>query len=236
MDVLAIKNIGIEGPGTLGLFLEGQGYKITTIDLEKGEKLPPSPDGYALALFMGGPMNVYEEDKYPFLKEELRFLDMCLKRGTKTIGLCLGGQMIARALGAKVKKNRAKEIGWFDLELTGQGVKEPLLIGLPKSFPVFQWHGDTFDIPSGATHIARSAICENQAFIYKNALALQFHAEINGEPEVLAWSELYLSELMHERGARGVEQMLVETKRFMPTLKQHADIFYKNIHIWLTGK
>lgn len=235
MEVLAVKNISVEGPGTLGLFLEKQGCRISYVDFEKRDKLPSSPDGFSLVLFMGGPMNVYEENQYPFLRDELRFLEQCLKKGTKTIGLCLGAQMMARALGAKVKKNREKEIGWFDLELTQKGMEEPLLKGLPKNFGVFQWHGDTFDIPSGAAHLARSALCENQAFIHGNALALQFHAEINGEQEVMAWSELYRSELMRERGARGMEQMMAETRRFMPLLKPNADIFYQNIHRWITG-
>jgi GMP synthase (glutamine-hydrolysing) len=175
MNVLAIKNISVEGPGTLGLFLKQKGCTITYVDFEKGDKLPPSADGYSLVLFMGGPMNVYEEEKHPFLRDELKFIEKCLLSGVKMVGLCLGAQMFARALGAKVKKNHKKEIGWFDLKLTEEGFNEPLFAGLPQKFQVFQWHGDTFDLPAGANQLASSDLCANQAFIYRTALGLQFH-------------------------------------------------------------
>ncbi|MBI5179623.1 MAG: type 1 glutamine amidotransferase [Nitrospinae bacterium] len=236
MNILVIKNVGIEGPGTLGAFLKKNGYGIKYVDFEKGQKLPATPEEFPLVLFMGGPMNVYEEEKFPFLADELKFIEQCLKRQTKIIGLCLGGQMIARALGAKVKKNHKKEIGWYDLDLTAEGKNEPLVKGLPESFKVFQWHGDTFDIPSGAKRLASSELCANQAFVYENALALQFHAEIDGEKEVKEWAELYLNELKQERGEKGMELILAETRRQMPILRPHAETFYQNILHWITGK
>ncbi|MBI3795076.1 MAG: type 1 glutamine amidotransferase [Nitrospinae bacterium] len=233
--MLAVKNISIEGPGTLGKFLKGKGCNFTVVDFEKGGKLPPSPEKFSLILFLGGPMNVYEEDKYPFLKDELAFIEKCVKSGTKIIGLCLGAQMFARALGTRVKKNHKKEIGWLDISLTKEGVKEPLFKGLPEKFLVFQWHGDTFDIPDGATRLAGSDDCANQAFIYKNALGLQYHMEIDGENEVREWSELYLEELTRERGAKGMEQILAETRRGMPVLRPLADKFYENVYSWISA-
>lgn len=236
MNVLAVKNISVEGPGTLGNFLVKKGAKITYVDFEKGDKLPSTADGYSLVIFLGGPMNVYEEDKYPFLKDELKFIEKCLLSGTKMLGLCLGAQMFARALGAKVKKNHKKEIGWFDLQLTEEGVGEPLFKGLPKKLQVFQWHGDTFDIPAGASQLASSALCANQAFVFRSALGLQFHLEIEGEKEVREWSEMYMEELRQERGEKGMELILAETKRGMPGLRPIADKFYENLYGWITEK
>lgn len=233
MNVLAIKNISVEGPGTLGLFLKQKGFKFTYVDFEKGDKLPPSPEGFSLVLFMGGPMNVYEEDKYPFLADELKFIEKCLLSGVKMVGLCLGAQMFARALGAKVKKNHKKEIGWFDLQFTSDGLEEPLFKGLPNKFQVFQWHGDTFDIPAGAKWLASSELCANQAFVYKTALGLQFHLEIEGERDVKEWSEMYIEELKRERGERGMEIILSETRRGMPLLLPNAERFYENLHEWI---
>jgi GMP synthase-like glutamine amidotransferase len=235
VEVLAVKNISIEGPGTLGHFLKRKGCNITYVDFEKGGRLPASPEGYSLVIFLGGPMNVYEEDKHPFLKDELAFIEKCLADGTKIIGLCLGAQMFARALGAKVRKNHKKEIGWLDLSLTKEGLAEPLFKGLPEKFQVFQWHGDTFDVPDGAVRLAGSEICANQAFIYKTALALQYHMEIDGEKEVREWSELYIDELKRERGERGMEIILAETQRGMPELKRLSEKFYENLFAWISA-
>ncbi|MBI3581387.1 MAG: type 1 glutamine amidotransferase [Nitrospinae bacterium] len=236
MKALAVKNTGVEGPGSLAVYLEKKGCEITYADLEKGDKLPPSPEGYSLVMFMGGPMNVYEEDKYPFLRDELKFIERCLLNGTKMVGFCLGAQMFARALGAKVKKNHKKEIGWFDLRLTDDGAGEPLLKGLPKKFNVFQWHGDTFDIPAGAKLLASSELCANQAFVYRTALGLQFHLEVEGERDVREWSELYIDELKRERGDKGMELILSETRRGMPGLRPIAQRFYDNLYGWITEK
>lgn len=235
MNVLAIKNISVEGPGTLGVFLKQKGHKITYVDLAKGDKLPASPEGYSLILFMGGPMNVYDEDKHPFLRDELKFIEKCLMAGVKMVGLCLGAQMFARALGAKVKKNRKKEIGWYDLRLTDDGVNDPLFKGLPAKFSVFQWHGDTFDIPAGAKHLACSELCPNQAFIYRTALGLQFHLEIDGEKDVKEWSKLYIEELKQERGEKGMELIMAETRRGKPLLQPLAQKFYDNLHAWISA-
>ncbi len=232
MRALALRNVSIEGPGTFGEFLKRGGFAIDDIDLSKGERCPATADGYAVTLVMGGPMNVYEEDKHPFLADELRLLQDAIKKNHKVIGFCLGGQMIARARGAMVTKNPVKEIGWMPVSLTGAGKREPLLAGLPETLTVFQWHGDTFAIPKGAAHLARSEVCANQAFRHGNMLALQFHPEVE-ETDVRLWSEEYLPELVRERGARGREQLVAETRRAYPRMLKDRDIFYQNLLRWI---
>ena len=232
MRALALRNVSIESPGTFGEFLKRNGFAIDDIDLTRGEPCPATAEGYDVTLMMGGPMNVYEEDKYPFLADELRLLQSAAKKKQKVIGFCLGGQMIARALGAKVTKNPIKEIGWMPVTLTDEGKREPLLAGLPETLTVFQWHGDTFAIPKGAAHLARSEACANQAFRHGNMLALQFHPEVE-EADVRGWSEEYLTELLRERGARGREQLVAETRRSFPRMLKDRDLFFGNLLRWI---
>jgi len=223
----------LEEPGTLGGFLEKNGYQIETVDLQAGDRLPQNVGGYRLVIILGGPMNVYEEDKYPFLRDELSLIESCVKSKTKVLGLCLGGQLIARALGAKVTKNPVKEIGWFDIGFTDAGKSLPLFSGLPEKLKVFQWHGDTFDIPDGARHLARSELCENQAFLYDNtALALQFHVEIEGA-DVESWCREYREELERENGGDALAEIIASTQKEMPALAPHANRFYENLLRWV---
>ncbi len=232
MRALALRNVSIESPGTFGAFLKRNGFTIDDVDLSKGEPCPATADGYAVTLIMGGPMNVYEEDQHPFLAAELRLLRDAAKKNRKVIGFCLGGQMIARALDAKVTKNPVKEIGWMPVTLTEAGKREPLLAGLPETLTVFQWHGDTFAIPQGAAHLARSEACANQAFRHGNMLALQYHPEVE-EADVRGWSDEYLPELLRERGARGREQLVAETRRSFPRMLKDRDLFYGNLLRWI---
>ena len=224
----------MEGPGTLGSFLEKNGCRIETVELEAGDRLPENAGDCRLVIILGGPMNVYEENKYPFLRDELSFIESCVKSGTKVLGLCLGGQLIARALGAKVTENTVKEIGWFDIGLTDAGKSSPLFAGLPEKLKVFQWHGDRFDIPEGGIHLARSGLCENQAFLYENtALALQFHVEIEGADDVGEWCREYREELERENGKNALAEIIASTQKEMPALAPLANRFYKNILHWV---
>ena len=127
---------------------------------------------------MGGPMNVYEERKYPFLREEKEFLRAAVEADVPVLGICLGAQLIACACGAAVTKAAAKEIGWSEVALTDAGKKNPLFGGLPPRLAVFQWHEDMFDVPEGGELLASSPECPNQAFQYRRAAGFQFHVEI----------------------------------------------------------
>jgi GMP synthase-like glutamine amidotransferase len=139
-------------------------------------------------------MNVYEEDRYPFLIEEDLFIKEAIQRGKSILGICLGAQLIAKALGAKVFKAPVKEIGWYDVSLTRIGSIDPFFSHLPRTFSVFQWHGDTFEIPHSAILIATSSLVPHQAFRYgDNAYGLQFHLEVT-QDIIREWMESYAEE------------------------------------------
>ena len=128
---------------------------------------------------MGGPMNIYEEDRFPWLTREKIFIKDAIDSGKIVLGVCLGAQLIASVLGAKIHKNQYPEIGWFNVWLTDAARKSRVFRRLPERFTVFHWHGDTFDLPPGATWIAESDACRNQAFEYGGGrvIGLQFHLD-----------------------------------------------------------
>lgn len=187
MKVLILKNISTEGPGTIGEYFAESGISSASVELGDGET-PPALDGFDAVVMMGGPMGVYEMDGYPHLTAGSRLLREAINRSIKVLGVCLGAQMIAHCLGASVFKGHKEEIGWHRIELTGDGMRDPRMRCLAmhpvvgdfwKSFMVFHWHGDTFDIPIGAARLAGSKLYENQAFRYgDNVYALQFHIEV----------------------------------------------------------
>jgi len=142
----------------------------------------PGAENLQGVLIMGGPMNVYEESAYPFLAEEDRFLKQCLRNAIPVLGICLGAQLIAKAAGAKITEAPAKELGWYEVRLTDAGVQDPLLEGCAKTFSVFQFHEDAFDIPPSAVHIIEAPVCPHQGFrIGNNIYAIQFHFEATRE-------------------------------------------------------
>jgi GMP synthase-like glutamine amidotransferase len=146
-------------------------------------------DGVAGVVILGGPMNVYEEDNYPFLALEDAFIKMVLREKIPFLGICLGAQLLAKACGAKVTKSDYKEIGWFEVDLTPEGKQDGLFRGLPHTIPVFQWHEDTFAVPDGGILLGTSALCRNQAFrVGDSAYGLQFHTEVTPDM-VKAWAE-----------------------------------------------
>ena len=139
-------------------------------------------------------MNVYEEDQYPFLRNEDLFIKEAIQRGKQVLGICLGAQLIAKALGAKVYRAPVKEIGWYEISLTEEGVRDHLFSPFPRTFSAFQWHGDTFDLPNAAKLIATSRPVQNQAFRYgENAYGLQFHLEVT-EEMIQEWMNEYEEE------------------------------------------
>lgn len=179
MKALIFMHVAHEGPGTLGTFLEETGAEVRTILLYGGDEVPRRPGDEDLIVSMGGPMNVYEDGKYPFLAGEARFIAKAVKAGIPVIGICLGAQIIARACCAAVYPAPVKEIGWSTVTLTEEGRREALFDGVPGEIPVLQWHEDTFDLPAGGTLLATAADCPNQAFRAGSALGLQFHLEVD---------------------------------------------------------
>jgi len=150
--------------------LEAAGASVEVVHLNRGERLP-EPGAQDAALILGGPMNVHEEAIHPFLRDEDRFLRAAAERGLPVLGICLGAQLIAKAAGAAVTKNRVKEVGWYTVSLTEDGVRDPLFRELPPVLTVLQWHEDTFEIPAAGTLLATGRTCLNQAFRVGNSWA-----------------------------------------------------------------
>lgn len=157
-----------------------------------GQPLRGDLERYTHVVVLGGNMGAYEEEKYPFLKEELRLLEAALALGLPVLGICLGSQLLAKIHGARVYPGpRGPELAWHPITLTEEGRREPLLHALPAEGPVFHWHYDTFDLPAGAVHLARSRSYENQAFrIGQRVWAFQFHLEAD-RPLVRSWLRSY---------------------------------------------
>ena len=177
MRVLAFRHVPHEGAGHLETVLAARGISLQYADLYLPDFEPPDPAAFHGLIFLGGPMSV--NDPLPFLRwEELALLD-AVNRGQPVLGICLGAQLAAKALGARVQPNPHKEIGWFEIELTPAASGDPLFAGLPGAACVFHWHGETFDLPQGAVLLASSALCRHQAFrIGEWTYGLQFHPEI----------------------------------------------------------
>ncbi len=173
---LAVRHVAFEDLGLLQPCLAARGYR--TVYREAADGLDAEELAAAdLMVVLGGPIGADEEALYPFLTDELRALEHRLARQRPTLGICLGAQLMARALGAPVYRGPAKELGWAPLALTAAG-QQSCLAGLGTEVPVLHWHGDTFDLPDGAVRLASTALCRNQAFAPgPAALGLQFHLE-----------------------------------------------------------
>ncbi|WOF16534.1 type 1 glutamine amidotransferase [Methanoplanus sp. FWC-SCC4] len=180
MKIHSLIHLPFEDTGCIRHWAQKKGYSFSETRLYDGQSLPILSD-FDLLIVMGGTMNIYEEDKYPWLAEEKSFIMSAIDSEKKVIGICLGAQIIASVLGAKVTKNRKPEVGWFGVEMCCGKEDNALCSLLPERFLAFHWHGDTFEIPCGAEHLFKSPACDNQAFLYdERILGLQFHPEVTG--------------------------------------------------------
>lgn len=170
------QHVPFEGLGSIGPWLASRGASVTGTRFFEESTLPPVKD-VDLLIVMGGPMSANDESVYPWLKDEKCFINEAITRDKTVLGVCLGAQLIASAMGARVYPNSEKEIGWFPIHsVATPGAKGAFQF--PKESVVFHWHGETFDLPSGATRLTRSQACENQAFqLGHNVIGLQFHLE-----------------------------------------------------------
>ncbi|MFA6001197.1 MAG: gamma-glutamyl-gamma-aminobutyrate hydrolase family protein [Thermoleophilia bacterium] len=168
----------------------------------RGDDVPASLDGWDALIILGGPMAVYDMQEIPYLRDELKLIEKALTADVPTLGICLGAQLIAAAAGARVYAGPVKEIGWSTVELTKAAATDVLFSTLPATFPVFQLHGDTFDLPSGATRLATDPVYENQAFrIGSRVYGLQFHVEVT-EELVRLWVREY-EDYLGSAGVKG---------------------------------
>ena len=185
--VKVLRHVANEALGNLEVMLRREGLELDLVDCfaddwPEVERAGFDPHSAAGLVVMGGTMNVDQTDRFAFLATEVEWVRAAIDADLPTLGICLGAQMIAKTLGAKVYPNKVKEIGWYEIELLGEGFRDPLLAGSRPHETVFHWHGDTFDLPDGAVLLARGETCRHQAFRYgPSAYGLQFHPEMTAQ-------------------------------------------------------
>lgn len=178
MLIRYLQHVPFEGLGGIEVWAQANGHQTKSIRIYADEPFPPVEE-FDWLIALGGPMSVCQEAAFPFLQAEKRFLERALRAEKMVLGICLGAQLIADVLGAKVVRNEHEEIGWFPVELTAEAADAKIFAALPRAFTTFHWHGEMFEIPPGAQLMAHSAACPNQAFVYgENVCGVQFHPEV----------------------------------------------------------
>ncbi|HTY44675.1 MAG TPA: type 1 glutamine amidotransferase [Patescibacteria group bacterium] len=222
-EVLIIQHIDIEGPGSIEEFFQNTAWTLRVINAWEERQFPSRPEAVDAIISLGGPMNAYEEDAHPFLRQEDAFLKRAVTAEIPILGICLGGQLLAKACGARITKLPSPEIGWYTADLTVEGAKDPLFEGLGPQLKVFQWHQDAFGIPQGGLCLAATGTCPHQAFRFgRNAYGIQFHIEVT--PEMIdAWIRAYL-----ESARLDAKSMLIEAYRQKAAYSRQAQCIYLN--------
>ena len=222
LSIHSLMHVPLEGLGCIEQWIADHNYSLTLTKFYEEFRLPDTNEIDWL-IVMGGPMGVYEEAIYPWLKEEKEFIQKAIKKGKTVIGICLGSQLIAEVFGAKVYPNKQKEIGWFDVMLSQPAKKHPLFEGFENSFRVFHWHGDTYDLPVGSELLFSSQACVNQAFLYdKKVLGLQFHLEVTSKT-LQEMVEKGITELVENETIQPAEEILKQT----PFIENNNQIMFR---------
>ena len=220
-SAVALRHVAFEDLGLLAPVLEREGWDVGFCEAAVDDLLHHSIKNSELLIVLGGPIGAYEANDYPFLKSEISLIEYRLSRDLPTLGICLGSQLMAAALGSRVFKGAVKEIGWGAVDLTCEGRSSCLKALQGEGDVVLHWHGDTFDLPRDATRLASNANYENQAFAYgRNALGLQFHLE--ADPRQL--EEWYVGHAV-ELAAAGISiaDLRAATHRHANGLMRRAD-------------
>ncbi len=228
--MLLLQHESFEVFGTLDPVLKKEGIRIRYVNFERNPEAIPSLDGYDGLILMGGYMGVYESHIYQHLKVEMQLIEEALKRGMPILGICLGSQILAHVLGAEVRKHSEREMGWVPVHLTDKGMADPIFSHFNKSEVLFQSHGDTFEIPASADHLAFSEVCRGQAFRYgANVYGFQFHIEID-RPTIGHWLEmpenLEIFQKSNGRFEPGI--ILQETDRHLPRSIELSEQVFRN--------
>ena len=213
MKIHYLQHVEFEGLGSIEGWLNGRGHQWSGTRLDRDETLPVVKN-IDFLIVMGGPMNVDETDRYPWLTIEKEYIKTAIDNDLPVLGICLGAQLIAAALKVPVVKNKDKEIGWYPVSRARELAKHPLTRIIPEQIEVLHWHGDTFELPETAVRIAGSEACTNQGFIYRDrVIALQFHLEstIDGIKQLI---DNCADEIIDAPYIQTAEQMLSDESRF----------------------
>jgi GMP synthase-like glutamine amidotransferase len=225
MRILVLQHIACEPPAVYEDVMRERGAEIVRVELDEGETLPDWR-GFDAIVAMGGPMGVYEEEAHPWLVAEKALIGEAVRAGRPFFGACLGVQLLAASLGARVYPGPLPEVGVLDVGLTPAGAADPVFAGLPSTLRSLQWHGDTFDLPDGAVRLLRSDVYENQAFRWGDvAYGVQFHLEVD-ETLGAEWASVPAYERSAEiaLGAGGLDRILTD-------FRAHADEMQANARV-----
>ncbi len=221
--VLIFRHIQHEGPGYLGDFLQAKQIPYDMVCVDQGEPVPETPTHASALVFMGGPMSV--NDPLPWIADEISLIQQAMKKNIPVLGHCLGGQLLAKAMGARVYANPVTEIGWYPTERIDNAESREWLEVIPGQAELFHWHGETFDIPVGARPLLQSRFCQNQAFVYRNCLAFQCHIEMTA-PLVKKWVDESKGELLVSASVQSGDEMLHDLQNRIRRLNGIADKIY----------
>jgi len=221
-----LQHVPFEDLANIEAWARSRGHDLSKTLLFAGDSLPRMAD-FDWLIVMGGPMNIYEEDKYPWLAEEKEFIHQAIANDKIVLGICLGAQLMADVLGGKVHENVHREIGWFPVKLVPESKASPIFRMLPEEFMALHWHSDTFEVPPGAVHRAESQACKNQAFELGKAIGLQFHLEssLDSIEHLLLNSA---DELTDGQYVQKPKEILAHLDRF-PELHRLMDTFLDNL-------
>jgi GMP synthase (glutamine-hydrolysing) len=220
--IYVLQHHPVENLGNIADALEGAALAWQYVRVNDGQPVPMDMKGAGGLIVMGGPMGVYQTDRYPWLRDEMRLIEDAMKANLPVLGVCLGAQILAAALGAKVERNpKGKEIGWHPVRLADSAKDDRLMRGLPTTMTPFHWHGDIFELPPGAVLLASSDKTPCQAFrMGDNAYGFQFHFEVT-QDSVAAMADAFAKELVRENIP--ADRMISQAAEFLPALERHSD-------------
>jgi len=222
--IWVIQHIHCETLGTIAEALDREGITIQFVRVFAGEQIPKEMGAAAGLIVMGGPVGVYEQDRYPFFRDEICLIEQALTEKKAILGVCLGSQLLAAVLGAKVAKGKQKEIGWYPVTLSRAAMADPLWKGIESPFTAYHWHGDVFEPPRGAEALALSALTPCQAFRYgKNAYGFLFHMEVT-EKIIQEMVQTFADELRDENiSGRQITEI---AESYLPRLREVGEIVF----------
>jgi len=229
--VAVFRHAPTEGPGYFATFLHSKNIRLELIKLDAGQAVPAAPDAFSGLVFMGGPMSV--NDDLPWIAPVLGLIRAAVALDIPVLGHCLGGQLMAKALGGVVTRNPVKEIGWGEATMVDSAVARAWFDAAPHRFTAFHWHGETFSIPEGATRILQSAYCPNQAFALGKHLGMQCHVEMTRDM-IESWCAVGQDELAAARSpaVQTPQQMAVDMEQKLTALNAVAAQLYTH---WIQG-